>query len=241
MLGRKILMKKYIIANDVDVKNSNSVMELIPNAEGVNVFGALAIPIFGGAIAGAMILKEMLDNDCEEISTLSELDKYSCVGTEWKKNCVYVEHPKVSKRLIEASLYKDYILKELMSEIFSYITDSISVKRIVLGLETKNMLKGTASVPIDQLVAEASVKGSLNSNYICKLENIECSNIEGREYYWIKYYPDIVAAVQKKAGKLEIEQSIKMDLEVGGGVKDIMKGAFKSEKEYNFYIYYERA
>lgn len=239
-------MNKYKISKDIDVANSTSVMGKGKDLLNPKVMAAMAIagaapamvgaaPVIGGAIAAKMI-----DNGVTVIKTLEELNEYSCVDETWDKNCIYVEHPRIPKRLIEARLYKDYILKEMMSEIFDFITDRVAVKKIVLGLENKGKMSAKASVPINNIVADASLSGSLNSSYISTAENVPCTHNNNREYPWLKYYPDIVAAVKKNAGKLEIKQTVKMDLEVGLGVQGMVKGAFNMDQEYSFYVYYEK-
>lgn len=234
-------MNKYRISKSVDAECSTSIMTANVNQNNIMKFGMLVFPVVGVPVAGALLLNELANKDVTEISTLDELNEYSCVGDAWNKNCIYVEHPAIPKRLIEARLYRDYILKEIMAEIFDYITDNMAVKKVVLGLESKGKFKAGANVPINELVVDATIAGSLNSNYIYTAEAIDCTNDTNKEYPWLKYYPDVVSAVQKKAGKLEIKQCVKLDLDVNLGIQGVMQGAFKSEKEYNFYVYYERA
>lgn len=134
-------MTKYRIAKDVELEKSHSLMA--SNAINTNLTkaGLLTIPFVGAPIAGAMILSELASKDIKTITSLEELDTFSCSESEWNKECIYIEHPIIPKRLIEARVYKDYILKELMAEIFDYITDNIAVKKIVLGLESKSVFE----------------------------------------------------------------------------------------------------
>lgn len=234
-------MNKYKIAKNVDVNNSGSAMGVQVLSKKLVEAGKM-VPFVRGPIVAVATIKKYTIGDIKEISTLEELDTFSCVECEWDRNCVYVEHPIIHRRLIASRMYKDYLLKELMSEIFDYITDNIAVKRIVLGLESKGKIEAEATVPISDIVVDAKLKGSLNSNYLCSMEDVDCTNGSSeKEYPWMKYYPDIVSAVQKNTGKLEIKQCVKMDLDVGLGIQDVVKGAFKADKEYNFYVYYEKA
>lgn len=224
-------MNKYRISKNVDTTKSTSPVFEIMKRVGINY-----IPIVGPAITIAN-----MNSDVIEISTLDELNTYSCVGSKWDNNCIYVEHPIFAKRLIDAQIYKDYILKELLSEIFDYITDNIAIKEIVLGVEKKSNFKAKASVPINELVADAQMAGALDQKYIIKMEDIDSKTDSQNEYPWLAYYPDIVSAVKKSAGKLEIVQNIKLDLDVSLGLQNLVGGNFKSEKIYNFYVYYKKA
>lgn len=234
-------MNKYRISKDVDIDKSESVMGIQTLPTNFVKVGLPAIPFVGVPLTGVMVLKELADSDVREIKTIEELDTFSCTSDEWSSRCIYVEHPIISKRLIESRMYKDYILKELMSDIFNYITDRIAVKKITIGLMSIGKFDAGATIPIKDVVVEATTAGCLDSNYQCTMEDVDCTNDDNKEYPWIKYHPDIVAAVQKNAGKLEITQSVKMELDVNLGLKDVVKGAFKNEKEYKFYVYYEKA
>lgn len=235
-------MNKYKIAKNIDVEKSKSIMGLSETQSKTLKTAALATMwVTMWPVMGAITIKNKIPKDVKEITSLDELDTFSCVDSKWNRDCIYIEHPRIPKRLIEAKFYKDYILKELLTEIFDYITDNISVKKIVLGLETKRKLEFGASIPINSLVSDAALSGSLNSNYLCTMEDIECTYECNREYPWLVYYPDIVSAVKKGAGKLEIKQSIKMDLNVNMGIPSVGNLAFKPEKEYNFYVYYIKA
>lgn len=236
-----VQMNKYRISKEVDIEESSCKVGEKPNSVNALAKSLFAVPLIAAPVVSAIALTQMMDKDIKEIKTVEELSEYSCVEDSWKKDCIYVEHPRIPKLLIEASVYKDFILKNMMAEIFDYITDRIAVKKIVLGLENKGKMKVGASVPINSLVADAKITGSLNSSYVSTMENVSCTNDDNKEYPWLKYYPDIVAAVKKNAGKMEIKQSIKMNLEVGLGLSGAIKGAFSAEQEYSFYVYYEKA
>lgn len=235
-------MNKYKLSKKIDVNKSTSVMGLNESqSKKLKTAAKATMWITMWPVVGAIAIKNKLPKEVKEITTLEELDTFTCVDTKWNTDCIYVEHPRIPKRLIEDRFYKDYILKELMSEIFDFITDHIPIKKIVLGLETKKKLDFKNSIPINSLVSNATLGGSLNSHYICTMEDVECSNEIDKEYPWLVYYPDIVSAVKKGVGKLEIKQSIKMNLNVNAGIKSVGNLAFNQEKDYSFYVYYEKA
>lgn len=234
-------MNKYRISRDIDTEKSHSVMGAGIRPDGDILMKAFCIPLVAPPIAGLMAAAKYADKDVHEITTLAELNEYSCADESWNKGCIYVEHPQFPKRLIEARLYKERILREIAAEIYDYITDRVSVKTIVIGVENKNSIGLGASIPIKKLVADATIKGNLDGKYCIKVDDVKCTNNTEREYAWIKYYPDIVAAANKNSGRLEVNQVIKMNLDVGLGIGEAMKGALNVEHEYSFYVYYERA
>lgn len=236
-------MNKYRISKDLNIANCHSVMEKNINPFEDILKKAIYIPVVTAPpVAGLMAVPQSIEKEVHEITTIEELDEYTCMDESWNKDCIYVEHPQYPKKLIEAKLYKEKILREIAAEIYNYITDRISVKTIVVGVENKNSFGiGGDNIPIADIVADASIKGSLSANYCYKVEDVACSNNTDREYVWIKYYPDIVAAANKNSGRLEVKQTIKMNLDVGLGISEALKGALNMEHEYSFYVYYEKA
>lgn len=236
-------MRKYEICENVKIEEQK---RELPKSVFMNALKVSAMTSPFASVSSAVVtaMPKVMSQDIVRIESDEELSEYvNCLADDWKKNCIYIEHPILKKHLIEARQYKDYIIREMMADIADYITDHIAVKKIVVGLMSKSTLEAKAEIPINTVVSDANISGSLSKDYHFVMSDVPQSIEEEKYHIWIRNYPDLVTAVNKMAGKLEIVQKIDVELDAGLGLKSVITGklGMKATSSFEFYINYEKA
>lgn len=239
-------MNKYIITSSVNTK-------LVKPEDVIWAGAAKAIPAVIGAVplagiaalaplAAVAVARAMKDNSITKITSLEQLSQYkNCISTEWKPNVIYVEHPHRQNVLIEASLYKDYILREMVSDVANYISDHLDLSKMVIGLIASGRSNAKINVPVQEVNADATLKCNLDKNYIYSVNDTRAIVGEETSYVWMGLFPDIVSAVEHQAGKMEIRKKISMNLDVNAGLGKAIGGSIGAKKDYEFYVTYVKA
>ncbi|MDO5445910.1 MAG: hypothetical protein Q4F31_09870 [Eubacteriales bacterium] len=240
-------MNKYIITNSVRFSELKNMEHSAATISGNSVFRAevpeLLKAAAGGIPAlGVYAIKYMADNAVIKIHSAAELISYkNALPTDWKKNTLYIEHPLCRKVLIEASVYKDYILREMVADITNYVADHLDLQKYVIGLVASNHHRADACINVKDIDAEASMNIQLNKNYFMALQDSHANENPERDYIWISRFPDIISAVEHKSGRMEVVKKIALDLDANVGMMKKMNAGIKAEKQYEFYIKYVRA
>ena len=189
------------------------------------------------AMAAALAMR---DKSITKITTVKQLERYhNCISDEWKTKVVYVEHPHRKGVLIEATLYKDYILREMVADISNYIMDHLDLSKLVIGLIVSDKGNAKVKVPVEQVNAEATIKCNLNKNYLFSVCDTHAIPSDEEKYVWISQFPDIIAAVKHGSGKMEVRKKVTLDLDVGAGLGKAKLGA-GAKKNFEFYITYTK-
>lgn len=232
-------MNKYIITGKVNTKLLKPEDVLWVNAA-KRVFPiAGAIPAVGIAMAAVALARVLKDNSVVKITTLEQLSAYkNCISSEWKNNVIYVEHPHRKNVLVEGSLYKDYILREMVADIANYISDHLDLSKMVIGLITSGKANAKVTVPVQEVNVDATIQCSLDKNYIYSVNDTHAMVPEDPSYVWMGLFPDIVSAVEHRAGKMEIRKKVAMDLDVHSSLGDKIGGNLGAKRDYEFYITY---
>ena len=239
-------MNRYIITSSVNTKlvKAEDVIwagasQAIPAVIGVAPFAGIAAL---APLAAVAVARDMKDTSITKITSLEQLSQYkNCISPEWKPNVIYVEHPHRQNVLIEASLYKDYILREMVSDVANYISDHLDLSKMVIGLITSGRANAKVNVPVQEVNADATLKCNLDKNYIYSVNDTRAIVVDDANYVWMGLFPDIVSAVEHQAGKMEIRKKISMNLDVNAGLGKGIGGAIGAKKDYEFYVTYVKA
>lgn len=235
----------YIITKDVDAPNAEKrgigqgrVGKYWEN-EGLKTLLRLSTVGITG-LALAELLSAEIVREPNKIETTEQLEQYTlCGSNEWKKNIIYIEHPRAPKTLIESNLYKDYILREMVSDVSNYIMDRIELESLVIGIVDDKKLDGDASVSAGEIDANAKYECELYKGYMFAIKGTKPVEEKGT-YNWISLFPDVVVAVEHGADSLENIKEVKIDCESTLGIGKKLSAKLGFEKSYKFYINYSR-
>ena len=153
-------------------------------------------------------------------------------------NTIYVAHPRKTNAFLRADDYKDYILREMVSDIANYIMDHLSPEKIAIGIISDKEIGAAAPIPIENIVVDAKLHCNLSSNYFINFENSTAKSTTS-EYVWIDKFPDVKAAVEHQVEKMEVikETSVNLNAEVAANGLFAM---LKASSKIKFYIYYKK-
>ncbi len=247
-------MEKYMICDDVDLKALNPKEVFWPTTASAAAVAAGAVPglgknsfPFGGLIAevvagvavGAVrAAKELKDPSIRRITSIDELKEFkNGISGEWKKKTIYVKHPCFNNVLLEAGLYKDFILREMVADIADYISDHLDLSSLVIGIVASGKGSAKVKIPVQEINPGASLKCELDKNYLYSVFDTHAIAPEKTDYVWINQFPDVKSAVLHGAGKMEITKKASFDLDVKIGAEKANVAA-KADKGQEFYISY---
>lgn len=225
-------MKFYmIVENEKNISLQQKVKQL---SKALMTAGFVANPLM---MMNFKIWGEIYKRFLPSYITFSETNKYTnATGADWSMGVLYAEHPRRNKELISLKEYKEFVLREMISDIANYIMDHISVSKMVIG--TVSSLKiGANAKSSKQYDAEATIDCKLNSEYTFTCERTEPSGKQ-HEYIWIDRFPDVKAAVEHKSNKLEIIKSTDLEGDLGVNLTDLFKANVLGGKKVKFYINY---
>lgn len=250
-------MNKYMIADEVDInriKPEDVLLELaekMPEGKnsvgfsGMNISKTVMLTQAAAAvrspIAVAVLIKMMHDKSITKITSLEQLSRFrNCTSSEWKKKTLYVEHPHRNNALIEATLYKDYIIREMVSDIANYISDHLDLSSMVIGLVDTRKANAKVNVSVKKINDKASLECNLDNNYAFTVNDTHAAHPENASYTWIGMFPDVMSAVEHSAGKLEVRKKVSMDLNVNASHNKVA-GGIGAKRELEFYILFVKA
>ena len=70
--------------------------------------------------------------------------------------------------------YKDYILREMVSDIANYIIDHLSPQKITIGIVSNKGIGAAAPIPVEEIVIDAKLHCNISSSYCIDFENSNC-------------------------------------------------------------------
>lgn len=235
-------MNKFMITEKANAQSLKADDVLWKGAK-ILLDAGMDIPVLvvgGGVLAAFAVGKMMKDATITKITSPEQLRQYkNCISRNWKTNVLYVEHPYMENVLIEAALYKNYILRDMVADIANYIMDHLELSKIVIGLVSAKHGESKFTVPVSNVNAEAHIKCNLSTKYMFSMKNTHINPNSKYEYTWINQFPDVIAAVEHKAGSYEVCDAVQMNLEAGINAGVLFSGAAKGEKDYEFYIAYD--
>lgn len=175
------------------------------------------------------------------IKTKEELSHYTnAANTNWNPNTSYLVHPCDNLILIPQDIYKEYIILEMISEIIDYIASNMSLKQICVGLVATKDLESNLTIPVADVFPSATEQCSLHQSYYNLLENVKQktkTNQDVSKYKWISRFPDIITAVELKAGNFEKISDCTLNISASISVKEL-KAAFSGERSLKIYVKY---
>lgn len=169
----------------------------------------------------------------QNVINLSSPDKHI-----WDLHAIYVAHPRRANAFLRVEDYKDYILREMVSDIANYIIDHLSPQKITIGIISNKKLDAEAPIPVENVVVDAKLHCNISSNYCIDFENSTAKSTPS-EYVWIDKFPDVKSAVEHQVEKMEVikETSVNLNAEAASGG---LLAKFKANSDIKFYIYYKK-
>ena len=100
--------------------------------------------------------------------------------------------------LIEAEKFHEYIYREQIDEIISFLRSNFSVKHLSIKVNEGNSFSAFAKVPIEGLSIEGEASVELRSNkelFINCSQGLKISEIRN-SYVWINDFQDLISVVE---------------------------------------------
>jgi len=211
---------RYLITEDVNIdaidtdasyqETAVDVIDAKDISQGLAFAGAVFNPI---ALVSLQLPKIVFDKTVDKIESTEELSRFkNCIKEQWKTGVMYVEHPYIPNALIEASLYKDFIIREMVADVANYITDNMAVSRLTIGLVSKIGGKADAKISVKKINADATIDCNLAKDYMFSIENAKKGISEGKTYLWIEKFPDVISAIEHASERMEIVKKVAFNL-----------------------------
>lgn len=233
-------MNEYVISPEL---NSTGLVSAGSNNKETVIKAVKAASFLTGGLLGmGMRAVSSLSSSAVTIGTVKDLKKYTnchaAQGNTWLSNVAYVEHPRLPGHLIQKSMYRDYMIRELMADVAGYIMDNFTLKRLTIGLVESFSGNAQASVPIKEYNPDASISGSLNREYVNNYINTTKTGFfKKKKHLWINDYPDVKVAVSSGSQSFEKTEKINISASFNIAVNDV-KALFSGQRELTFYISY---
>lgn len=201
----------------------------------------------------------------ENIFVLSkaEINRFeNPLGNSWISGSqYYIRHPKKSREryLIESENFQDFIFREQMSEIISFVRSAINVKRIYVSICSNDSVSGEVFYKFDpediksinsaskQGGSEIRVEGSVNakkkSDYeleiICP-QGLKVSE-RRKDYAWINDFPQLMEALDayKGSGSFTYKQVIDNSFNLKSKVVKMLGISAGKMKKHSLQIEFE--
>ena len=185
---------------------------------------AMATGSLGGNLVRGIADYYMGDN-YYLLDSKNELDRFiNPLGNSWiEKSQYYVRHPKNIKdrELIEAQNFQEYILREQISDIVSFIRANINIKELYIKSLNQVSFNSGVKVPIEKMQVEGNVNIDLCSQYELKItSNTRLKISEKRlNYTWIDDFSTLKAAIDNFDGGT-FEEKLIIDNSFGFSLKE---------------------
>lgn len=153
----------------------------------------------------------------------SEIERFKeAFGNSFLKNIYYIRHPKDVRTniLIPSTRFHDYIIREQLSDIISYIRANLKVKKLKIQLLTKRNAELGMNTVIRDIPVEGNASVSLSSNTTII---INCAtplkpSEKRTQYIWIEEFQHLKAMIDDaENGKFTIKEDF--DLSFGANVR----------------------
>lgn len=155
----------------------------------------------------------------------TELDRFiNPLGNSWiEKTQYYVRHPKAVKdrELIEAQNFQEYILREQISDIVSFLRANIQIKELYIKSVNQTSFNFGVNVPIEGMRVEGNVSIDRFSEYELKITSKSRLKISEKrtDYTWINDFSTLKTAVDNFEGG-KFEERLIIDNSFGFSLKE---------------------
>lgn len=166
----------------------------------------LLTPITAGILRGNVFqaIRDYFSGDNFYIlSSEDEIERFIFPLKRYKsKNVYYIRHPHKDRELIESAKFFEYVTREQLAEIISYIRSYIDVSYIKIERKSGIEFSAFTNFPIEDIPIEGKVKINFSSKDILE---IKCSNRlkpseRKRNFVWIDEFPGIKELVDSFNG-----------------------------------------
>lgn len=156
-----------------------------------------------------------------------------------EKTQYYVRHPKVSKdkELIETQYFQEYILREQISDIVSFLRANIQIKELYIKSLSQTSFNFGCVVPIEQMQVEGNVKIDKYNQYELKITSESRLKISEKrtDYTWINDFLTLKNAIDNFEGGI-FEEKLIIDNSFGFSLKEAkrigMNSTLMGRKEF---------
>lgn len=184
------------------------------------------LPVDTLAYLGGSFSKNILYYNRENSFVLSkedEINRFSeAFGNDWVDDIYYVRHPKKLKSniLIPANRFHEYVVREQLSDMVSFVRANVNVKRLEVKIFKGSNVGVNICGVIKEIPLEGGAKLSLGSSYSIL---IECDRpLKASEkktvYTWLEDFPHLVSTLDEaENGSFQVNETF--DLSFGVSVK----------------------
>lgn len=182
------------------------------------------IPVAASIIGNPF--KNLVDFNRENSYVLSKDDEISrfteAYNNDWVDDIYYIRHPKKCKTdiLIPAERFHQYIIREQISDMISYLRANLRVKELEINILRNNSGKLGLNGVIEglDLEGEANIKFNKSYSAIIQCPRPLKASEKKKNYTWIDEFPHVVEIVDDvEDGKFKINEEF--DLSFGLSVK----------------------
>lgn len=162
-----------------------------------------------------------VDENIYLIDDMAELNKFdNALGNNWiQKTQYYIRHPKVKRErlLIEAEQFHEYIYREQLSEIVSYLRSEFKLKYLKIEVIQGNKFSSYSNLPIERMSVEGEVKLELKNERVLEIKSTKgMKRSEKRiDYVWLNDFRGLLDAVDNfDEGDFRYSQKINNTLDI---------------------------
>lgn len=189
------------------------------------LFRKTDLPVQATAKIGGSVLLSVNDlvnfENHYVINSDDELGRFeNPLGNSWvQKNQYYIRHPKKARErwLIEAEKFHEFIYREQLSDIISFLRANIPLKHLLVSSQDGIDFSAFANVPIEDLQVEGKAQIKLSSKKELIIDCPEGLKIseKRKEFIWINDFQELMSVVDGFVGgefshTIEINNSFNM-------------------------------
>lgn len=199
--------------------------------KGFRVFRKSDLPVSmaGTATIGGNLMRGIGDfftgDNYYLLDEKNELNRFiNPLGNSWiEKTQYYVRHPKSVKdrELIECQYFQEYILREQISDIVSFLRANIQIKELYIKSLSQTSFNFGVKVPIEQMVVEGNVNIDKFTEYELKITSKSRLKISEKrtDYTWINDFSTLKTAIDNFEGG-KFEERLIIDNSFGFSLKE---------------------
>lgn len=183
----------------------------------------------GSAFIGQNLIRAVSDyltgDNYYLLDAKTELDRFiNPLGNSWiEKTQYYVRHPKAVKdrELIESQNFQEYILREQISDIVSFLRANIQIRELYIKSVNQTSFNFGVNVPIEGMKVEGNVSIDRFSEYELKITSKSRLKISEKrtDYTWINDFSTLKTAVDDFEGG-KFEERLVIDNSFGFSLKE---------------------
>ena len=154
-----------------------------------------------------------------------ELNRFiNPLGNSWiEKTQYYIRHPKAVKdrELIESQYFQEYILREQISDIVSFLRANIQIKELYIKSLNQTSFNFGVNVPIEQMTVEGNVNIDKFTEYELKITSKSKLKISEKRtnYTWINDFSTLKTAIDNFDGG-KFDERLIIDNSFGFSLKE---------------------